>query len=661
MKKKLLSIFIIASLMFLGACDDFLTIEPLDKTSADVLFAKVAGVNTVLANILNKCPIEDFNYVPTQGFNRYLGGGDGATDGGWMLAGATDEAVIDPGGNVQPGNNIAQYWDYTGIRQVNQFLEKILELKELGQITDDYYKQLYGEAHFIMAYQYFQLARRFGGVPLIDEVQKLSESGDNTALFVPRSTEKETWDFVLSECDLAIANLPPSVTTTDGIYRATKWAALALKSEAALHAASVAKFWDKAPLTGDAVTQKLVGGMTLADANNYYLQCINASKDIIDNSGKTLYKPNPADAAEAAKNYQDMFETPELAWNEVIFMKAYIDGTGAGGRQGHNTDFWFYPQQTKFHNLYRAARWGTALDIVDVFEDYTDDGSGLSVPVKTRTDGVEDDYESDPRIFDPDKPYIYYDNLSDIFEGKDARLAASVILPGSNFKGTKIIMQGGLVLTDGTPVVYADASAVGLDGNTYYTYGSADAGGYSGFALLSTQAANYSSTGFALRKFLQDNKNVSTPALHGSTQSWIDYRLAEIYLNYAEAVVESGQGDAGLAETYLNAIRKRAAHTDVIPATIENILKERRVELVFEGQRYWDLIRRRDYHTAFNRTRRSSLIPILDLRQNPPKYLFLRAVNYFDEAANGRTFEPQSYYLGIPGVASNNLVQNPGY
>lgn len=222
-------------------------------------------------------------------------------------------------------------------------------------------------------------------------------------------------------------------------------------------------------------------------------------------------------------------------------------------------------------------------------------------------------------------------------------------------------MQGGMVKTDGSPIVYTENTATGLDGKTYTTYGSANAGGYSGFALLGSAAANYSSTGFALRKFLQESKSVSSPALHGSTQAWVDFRLAEIYLNYAEAVIESGQGDAALAKTYLNAIRRRAAHMDQIPATIDNILKERRVELIFEGQRFWDLIRRRDSHLVFSTTKRHSLIPILDLRQNPPKYIFLRAANYIDQVVNGRTFDQRSYYLSIPGVASNNLTQNPGY
>ena len=67
--------------------------------------------------------------------------------------------------------------------------------------------------------------------------------------------------------------------------------------------------------------------MTEADANNYYSQCIAASAAIIDNSGKSLYKPTPATRTDAAKNFQDLFQNPTGAMEEVIFMKAYIDGS----------------------------------------------------------------------------------------------------------------------------------------------------------------------------------------------------------------------------------------------------------------------------------------------------------------------------------------------
>ena len=136
-------------------------------------------------------------------------------------------------------------------------------------------------------------------------------------------------------------------------------------------------------------------------------------------------------------------------------------------------------------------------------------------------------------------------------------------------------------------------------------------------------------------------------------------RLAEIYLNYAEAVVESGMGDATLAAGYLNALRKRAGHTDNIPLTLSNVRKERWVDLAFEGLRYWDLIRRREYHTTFSSSRRQALVPMIDLREAQPKYIFVRANFYYDEYAGGRTSQTFRYYMSIPGTNTNNLIQNP--
>jgi len=662
MRKSLIYITICASFLFLGACSDFLDLEPLDKVSKDYLFKTPAGVKTVLANLYNRMPMEDFVFHPQNGFNQHPGvGGNG--DGGWSLASNSDEAIIyGPNGYTsQPNNSIAEYWDYTSIRYVNKFLVNIVDLKASGSLDEASYNQMFGEAHFIRAYMYFTLAKRYGGVPIVDEEQGVPT--DIAEVLVPRSTEKETWDFVISELDLAIANLPPN-RPGDAANRVTKWVALALKSRVTLHAASVAKFWNKAPLLGAAVDAKLVGGMTAADANAYYKLCIDASKQIMDNTAFELYKPVPTSKADAAKNYQDIFESASYSNKEVIYLKSYIDGSAFSG-QGHMTDFWFYPKQLTYQTSYMSSRWGTTLDAVDVYEDYTDNGVGASAPIKTVTTGAENYIVANAGQLNKTAisgySFISYDNQLDPFKDKDVRLTASVLLPGSTFKGTVINMQGGMIKSDGTPVIYTDGVATGLDGKTYYSYGSNNISGYSAFGALGTAQANYSSTGFALRKFLQDTKGVTNLGSFGSTQSWIDMRLAEIYLNYAEAVAESGQGDATLAATSLNAIRKRAAHTDNIPLTVDNVLKERRVELIFEDFRYWDLVRRRDFHTRFNQTRRFSLVPLLDLRQNPPKYVFVRAHNYFDNAANGQTFLPRRYYLSVPGLSVNKLIQNPEY
>jgi hypothetical protein len=260
-------------------------------------------------------------------------------------------------------------------------------------------------------------------------------------------------------------------------------------------------------------------------------------------------------------------------------------------------------------------------------------------------------------------PYKRYNTQLEIFAGKDARLFAWIMLPGSVFKGITLNCQGGLVKTDGTKIMYTmSGSATGLDGVTYYPFGTTNAIGFSCFGQMGTGlSANGSSTGFVIKKFLQE-KTTPTPSRYsGSTNDYIVFRLAEIYLNYAEAAIESGQGDANLAKTYLNAIRKRAAHTDQIPATLANIAKERQVELAFEQRRYWDLVRKREFHTLFNSGKRKSLVPVLDLRVNPPKYIFLRVNNFYDETANGVTWNPSnSYYRSIPGTSANKLIQNPG-
>jgi hypothetical protein len=138
----------------------------------------------------------------------------------------------------------------------------------------------------------------------------LADVTDSLALFIPRSTEKETWDFALATCDTAAMLLGNG----DGKgRRATKWAALALKSRAALHAASVAKYWNAAPLSGTAVDAKLVGGMTQADALEYYRLCIEAAQEIIDHGPFGLFKPSPANPTEAAENYRLLFENPNNA------------------------------------------------------------------------------------------------------------------------------------------------------------------------------------------------------------------------------------------------------------------------------------------------------------------------------------------------------------
>lgn len=663
MKKNILSIFSLCALMGLSGCNAFLELEPLDKVSPEQLLETEGGVKALLANIYTMIPMEDFNYRPNNGFNQR--GYDGVNET-TNLAFLTDEATRSDGG-VGIGYEGFNYWPYGDIRQVNIFMQNVEKAKEAGTISVADADRMTGEAHFARAYMYYGLVKRYGGVPLIDKVQDDDyANGGPGAVAVPRSTELDTWKFVLNECTLAAATLPDATSGSD-LYRVTKWAAYALKSRVALHAASVAKYWNLAPLAGEAVTQKLVGGMTSADADAFYKECIEASKFLIENSGKSLYKPAPATVKEAASNFQALFLNDQN--EEVIFSKAYLNGT-TNTNQGHSyAQFNILPQVNP--GALKYGRFNPMLEIVDLFEDYTDDGTGKSAKIVTRTDGNEDAYIANFHNMNNASvvntlmsvPFVKYNDLYEPFANKDARLLASVVVPGSSYAGTEIIIQGGFIKDNNSYVAYSNESTQ-KNGTTYYALGAEGETMFSGFNNVNSgEDANWTATGFGVRKYMPEGESMSPDRL-SSTTSYIDMRLAEVYLNYAEAVVENGSGfgDKELAENYLNALRRRAGHTDRISLTLENVLKERRVEMAFEGKRFWDMNRRREFHTEFSNNRiRKALVPMLDLRGAEPKYVFAR-VNYFgDETRGGRTFQNINYYRGIPNIATNGLVQNPGH
>lgn len=143
--------------------------------------------------------------------------------------------------------------------------------------------------------------------------------------------------------------------------------------------------------------------------------------------------------------------------------------------------------------------------------------------------------------------------------GRDKRLAASIITDGSVFKN-KVIRTGYLMPDDG----------LGLIERTY--------------------------TGYYIRKFLDETLPFEKLYFGGSQTSWKELRLAEVLLNYAEAQNEANQGPDLLVYGSINEVRNRAGLPD-LPEGLDyegmkaRIMQERKVELAFEGHRFWDLRR----------------------------------------------------------------------
>ena len=182
--------------------------------------------------------------------------------GNAMMASATDEAEHTQetatiqafnNGSWNAINNPDAVWGkyYKSIRRANQLLTS------LGNVNLDYYKldpsasqqQVYQtrvaeirrwgfEARFLRAYYYFELVKRYGGVPLLTKALPIDADFSQ----VSRNSLNDCVKFIAAECDTTAAELPPyaslAVYDANNLGRATKFAALALKSRLLLYAAS---------------------------------------------------------------------------------------------------------------------------------------------------------------------------------------------------------------------------------------------------------------------------------------------------------------------------------------------------------------------------------------------------------------------------------------
>jgi hypothetical protein len=122
--------------------------------------------------------------------------------------------------------NPMEFWAYDRVRRANEFLKGVETVQILSNTEKSRMK---GEAKFLRAFLYFDMVKRYGGVPLISNPQDITED-----LEVPRNTIDECFTFIHKELDEAIAMLPE--TSVKG--KANKGAAMALKARSLLYYAS---------------------------------------------------------------------------------------------------------------------------------------------------------------------------------------------------------------------------------------------------------------------------------------------------------------------------------------------------------------------------------------------------------------------------------------
>ena len=158
---KIYSYLLLGAMFLLGGCSDLLDIDPKNKIPADELFSTPEGVQAHMANLYGRLPIEDFTYSPNRGFN--VGVGTDVNNAGFMAAHFCDEAIHPEYNDF--GEEWFDYWEdgYKLIRDLNSLL---VTIPTLTSITEQQKNEINAETHFLRAYTYFALAKRYGYLSL---------------------------------------------------------------------------------------------------------------------------------------------------------------------------------------------------------------------------------------------------------------------------------------------------------------------------------------------------------------------------------------------------------------------------------------------------------------------------------------------------------------
>jgi hypothetical protein len=640
----------------ISACTD-LDIQPANILGEEDVFGSNAGVMSNVARIYSRLPIEDFKYYYAAPSNSVFNFGSTQYK---QMACLTGEAV---GRDTQGADNeVVPYWDeaYAEIRDINMLLEKVPEHSvALGELET---KTYLAEARFNRAFTYFALAKRYGGVPIITEPIDYPGSVDMAGTRLFRASEEDVWDFIASDLDYAIANLPENSPVKG---RVNKYVAAAFKSRAMLYAGSIAKYNTISDVQEQSGTSVRIVGIPADRANGYFKSAYDAAKLVVESNKYALYKGLWAAGNPTAqtKNFRQLFMTETT---ENIFVK-YYDATNAT----HNYDESVQPNQTKTGG--NDSEVNPTLDFVEMF------------------DGIAKDTEGKFDNIDENGHYYLFNSPLEAFANAEPRLRATVILPMDTYRGQVIEIRRGIWTGDASSGIPALASegntgnvadipqpglvlASALGSNPTVALEAGDPRGATMKAAgLNGPVSNWdfgNIGGIYLAKYLNESGVTSG---NNSTQSWIEIRYAEVLLNQAEAAYElflaGDAGDSYLTVSYnnINSIRERAGATLLASEAdlndINIVRTERRKELAFENKTYWDLKRWRILHEEQNNRRWR----ILNSFYSTDAQKYFLSVK-FQEPRGGFqylfTFDTRYYYQPIPANEINknpNTKQNPGF
>lgn len=504
----------------------------------------------------------------------------------FTVLGVSDETSVPYGtvnarkmieGSWGPSNAVFDYWGwcYQAVRE-SLIFEANIDRVPSNLLSDKMKIQYKAESKFLRGWFYWKLIQQYGPFAII--TQQMSPSEDFS-----KYTRAPFDDCVTFLCDLlddAAKDLPEEWASTANYGRPTKGSCLAVKSYVRLLAASelwngntrFANFKDKdgvpmAPQTYDANKWKLAADAA-KDVMNLNVYKLYTNTD----EGDTTFDPYLSSRNVFISNWN----------NEIIFSSNLAIGEWQSWQWGYDKRCTPTPGG---YNMQNATQ-----NIVDAF--YTRNGKDIhDDPTYIETGFAMQD---DPEQYGKSRDGVnrgYSKNEWNMYVNREPRFYVNI-----QYNARPVLAA---VSTDDKNFYSSDANKDGRGRAEFY------ASGLSG----SKTNNNADLTGYCVLKKVSPASNIRSEK--AAYRPFIHLRYAEILLNYVEALNEYDPSSPDI-KIYLNAIRTRAGIPGIevaYPSALGNkeemrkwILRERQIELAFEGDRYWTLCRRLLFEKIENRT-----------------------------------------------------------
>ncbi|MCG8318550.1 MAG: RagB/SusD family nutrient uptake outer membrane protein [Cytophagales bacterium] len=652
MKKPIkISIFLLLTVFISQSCDDFLDVVPDDSPSIEIVFENANSAQSFLITVYSYLP--DFDGVT----NPALFGGDELwvnQDVQQNVFGGFPALEIAQGlqseGNVRLSysrNRNAQGNSpdgtpnlYIAIRDCNVFLENIdapFDLEEREK------KQWIAEVKVLKAYYHYWLMRMYGPIPIIRENLPV----DTEAAQVEREPVDDVVAYIVGLIDESIDDLPNINFGGSEVGRISKAIAASIKAKILMTAAS--------PLFN--------GNMDYPGfVNSENREFINAIFDPEKWVRASEACKAAIDIAHAAGHSLYTFPSNSIGPNDISEVtRRKLSIRGSITEENDNTEvIWLATGRRNFFQSASMAKMNDPLGVITQFA-HTSLQSYFSPAMRI----AEMFYSENGVPISEDITYDYAGRFnlreSDVSTALNIRSGYATV--GLHFQRE--------------PRFYA---SLGFDGAKWYGHGRFDENNTWTSQMKGGQAAGFtgdptddtwSVTGYLPKKLVhyESAHPEEGASFNQQEYGWPVIRLADLYLLYAEALNEVS-GPGGEVYSWINLVRERAGVPDVedawnnfsvSPQRISNkdelrkiIHRERMIELVFEGQRFWDLRRwKRAAEFMDGRLIRGWTI----MEGSTGGFYNVRTVAQ-------QSFQTRDYLWPVPleNILDNpNLAQNPGW